>query len=95
MNRSCKENPAVSNQSLANQPGPGEKLFNPAVPSTCCRNATYAPPQRRAVHRDHRSQRYEESSQALLSLDASTSPLSPEHQFKIKARLNYDTGETQ
>ena len=49
--------------------------------------ATYVPPQRQAVHRDHRSQDCEESLQAPLSLDASTEPLVPGHKFKTEAGI--------
>ena len=31
MDRSCQENPAISDQLLANQPAPGEKLFSQAA----------------------------------------------------------------
>ena len=89
MDRSSKENPAISNQLLANQPGPGEKLFSQALfLQRDAPGSTYVPPQRQAVHRDHRSQDCGESWQALWSLDASTSLLSPEHQSKIKAAVS-------
>ena len=33
MDRSCQENPAISDQLLANQPAPGEKLSSQAASS--------------------------------------------------------------
>ena len=88
MDRSGKENPSISNQLLANQPGSSEKLFIFSQALLLLHDATYVPPQRQAVHRDHRSQDCGESWQALWSLDASTSLLSPEHQSKIKAAVS-------
>ena len=64
------------------------KIFSGKLPLLLQHDATYVPPQRQAVHRDHRSQDCGESWQALWSLDASTSLLSPEHQFKIKAAVS-------